>query len=91
LQANGNLETNVRYGQKVKWSCLVQSKNDQHKKPCGLVLKELIVWPIFIVKMIFVLCFFDWVLVMKLIRAMTCLKFLLLAKFIQILLSTPLS
>jgi hypothetical protein len=68
----------------------VQSKDDQHKNPCGLVLKALNAWPIFIVKMIIVICFFDWVLAMKLIGALSCFKFLLLAKVIQILLSTPL-
>jgi hypothetical protein len=59
--------------------CKVKMTNT--KNPCGLVLKTLNFWPIFIVKMILVLCFFDWVLAMK---------FLLLAKFIQMLLSTPL-
>jgi hypothetical protein len=60
------------------------------KNPCGLILKALNVWPIFIVKMVLVLCFFDQVLAMKLIGVATCRKFLLLAKLFQILLSTPL-
>jgi len=41
LQANGNLKTNVRCGQKVQWSCLVQGKDDQHKKPLWFGFKSI--------------------------------------------------
>jgi len=73
-------ETNVRYGQRVQWSCLLQGKDDQHKKPLWFGFKNIKFLAHFD-------CqndscsIFDWVLAMK---------FLLLAKFIQMLLFTPL-